>query len=84
MSFPQTRAALQAYDSEPTSGNADLVRVAFWLEAPTRTRARVPNPTVDEVRAVLKLASQHDWQFYANGSFCTKCGAAIGSGQECR
>ena len=27
---------------------------------------------------------QHVWQFYANGSFCTRCGAAIGSGQECR
>lgn len=84
MSYQKTRAALQDYDAEPTSGHADLVRVSFWLEAPTSTRARVTNPTVDEVRAVLKLAAQHDWQFYANGSFCKKCGASIGSGGECR
>jgi hypothetical protein len=83
MSYHQTRRALQDYDAEPTSGNADLVRVAFWLEAPTSTRARVTNPTVDEVRAVLTLAAQHEWQFYANGSFCRKCGAAIGDAREC-
>jgi hypothetical protein len=83
LSYTKTRGALQAYDSEPTSGNADLVRVAFWLEAPTDTRARVPNPTVDEVRAVLKLAGQHVWEFYANGSFCRRCGASIGTAGEC-
>lgn len=27
---------------------------------------------------------QHDWQFYANGSFCRKCGTQIGSGYPCR
>jgi hypothetical protein len=84
MSYQQTRAALQTYDAAPTSGHADLVRVAFWLEASTDIRARVPNPTVDEVRAVLTLAGQHDWQFYANGSFCRKCGKAIGDAGECR
>lgn len=84
MSYAKTREALQSHDAEPTSGNADLVRVAFWLEASTDVRARVHNPTVDEVRAVLTLAAQHDWQFYANGSFCRKCGAAIGDGRECR
>ena len=26
----------------------------------------------------------HEWQFYANGTFCTRCGAAIGSRAECR
>lgn len=25
----------------------------------------------------------HDWQFYANGTFCRKCGATIGSGVAC-
>lgn len=83
MSYRQTREAIASYDAEPTSGNSDLVRVAFWLEAPTTTRARMTNPTVDEVRAVLTLAAKHEWQFYANGSFCKKCGASIGSGGEC-
>ena len=83
MSYPKTRAALQTYDAEPTSGNADLVRVAYWLEASTDTRARVVNPTVDQVRAVLVIDAQHEWQFYANGSFCRKCGASIGSTREC-
>ena len=32
----------------------------------------------------LKTAREHDWQFYVNGSFCTRCGAAIGSGRACR
>jgi len=27
---------------------------------------------------------QHEWEFYANGSFCKRCGAAIGSGVKCR
>jgi hypothetical protein len=26
---------------------------------------------------------KHEWEFYVNGSFCKKCGAAIGSGQSC-
>ena len=26
----------------------------------------------------------HDWQFYANGTFCNRCGASAGSGQECK
>ncbi len=80
----KTRRALQRYDAEPTSGHADLVRMAFLLEAPADVCVRVQNPSVDEVRAVLTLASQHEWQFYANGSFCRKCGAAIGDGRECR
>ena len=84
MSYEKTRDALHLYDFEPTSGSADMVRVCFWLEAPTTTRARIQNPTVDEIRAVLKLAEQHDWEFYANGSFCRKCGAQIGSGYPCR
>lgn len=29
-------------------------------------------------------AREHEWEFYANGSFCKRCGAAIGSGQPCR
>lgn len=27
---------------------------------------------------------EHKWVFYMNGSFCERCGAAIGSGTECR
>lgn len=26
----------------------------------------------------------HEWQFYANGSFCRRCGASIGSPYACR
>lgn len=27
---------------------------------------------------------KHDWYFYANGTFCRRCGTQIGSGYECR
>lgn len=27
---------------------------------------------------------EHQWQFYANGTFCTRCGTSIGSGYPCR
>lgn len=84
MSYEKTRTALDVYDFEPTSGSADMVRVSFWLEAPTNVRGRIQNPTIDEIRAVIKLSEQHDWQFYGNGSFCRKCGAAIGSGRACQ
>jgi hypothetical protein len=36
-----------------------------------------------EELAALK-APKHEWEFYANGSFCRRCGAAIGSGMPCR
>jgi hypothetical protein len=26
---------------------------------------------------------QHDWLFYANGTFCRRCGVQLGSGQPC-
>jgi hypothetical protein len=84
VSFEKTRTALNLYDFEPTSGSADMVRVSFWLEASKEIRARIPNPTTEEIRAVIKLSEQHEWQFYANGSFCRKCGASIGSGYPCR
>jgi hypothetical protein len=32
----------------------------------------------------LVAEKKHDWYFYANGTFCTKCGAQMGSGQPCR
>jgi hypothetical protein len=34
--------------------------------------------------AELVAAPQHQWEFYANGSFCRRCGAQIGSGTPCR
>lgn len=34
--------------------------------------------------ALIEGKRKHEWEFYANGSFCKHCGAAIGSGQECR
>lgn len=27
---------------------------------------------------------EHEWVFYANGTFCSVCGASIGSRDECR
>lgn len=27
---------------------------------------------------------EHKWEFYANGTFCTRCGAQIGSGYDCK
>ena len=32
----------------------------------------------------IKELSEHKWQFYANGTFCVNCGAAIGSGTPCK
>jgi len=29
-------------------------------------------------------AREHEWEFYMNGTFCKRCGAAIGSGSPCR
>jgi hypothetical protein len=31
-----------------------------------------------------KEKREHEWEFYMNGSFCKKCGAAIGSGVSCK
>ena len=27
---------------------------------------------------------EHDWYFYANGTFCKRCGVPIGSGVDCK
>jgi hypothetical protein len=27
---------------------------------------------------------EHQWEFYANGTFCKRCGAQIGSGVDCK
>jgi hypothetical protein len=50
--------------------------------------------SLDEALAALKAEAEkrdaapprreHQWEFYVNGSFCTRCGAAIGSGMPCR
>jgi len=34
--------------------------------------------------ACVEPQRQHEWEFYMNGSFCKRCGVAIGSGQPCR
>lgn len=31
-----------------------------------------------------KAPKKHDWVFYMNGSFCSRCGVRIGSGTECQ
>ena len=84
MAYERTQRALADYDNEPTSGNADLVKVSFYLEADATTRACLQNPTVGEVRAAVKLREEHKWRFYANGSFCERCGAGIGEGRSCQ
>lgn len=33
---------------------------------------------------VAPAPREHVWQFYMNGSFCTRCGVAIGSNVPCR
>ena len=35
-------------------------------------------------RALADERPTHEWEFYMNGSFCKRCGAAIGSGSPCR
>ena len=84
MAYQKTRDALALYDMEPTDASRDLAQVAFYLEAPTNVRARIQNPTIGQIKAVLELDGKHEWEFYANGSFCRKCGAAIGSPYSCR
>ena len=32
----------------------------------------------------LVVKREHEWQSYANGSFCRRCGTSIGSGMPCR
>lgn len=27
---------------------------------------------------------KHQWQFYMNGTFCTRCGCSIGDPEECK
>ena len=39
---------------------------------------------IRKLGGVSEDKKQHQWEFYANGSFCKICGAAIGSGQPCR
>lgn len=67
MSYTKTREALQSYDADPTGDKADLVRVAFWLEASTAVRACVRNPTVREVRAVLRSCDLEILKFESTG-----------------
>ena len=55
--YTKTRDALAAYFDAPTPANAELVRVTFWLEAPTRDRVR-PTPTsVDEIWDLVRRRS---------------------------
>ena len=57
--------------------------------------SEVPDDTV--VRAILTCPEcvpkivrdtpaekKHDWRFYANGTFCLRCGVAIGDPRPCQ
>jgi len=64
--------------------------VSNELPEDTTLRAVAICPECIEVKKVIfaedqvKEEPQHEWEFYMNGSFCKKCGAAIGSGAKCR
>jgi len=32
----------------------------------------------------LVVAREHEWQWYMNGTFCSRCGAQLGDGRTCR
>lgn len=40
---------------------------------------------LDNILAILEEIPklEHEWEFYMNGSFCKRCGVAIGSGAPC-
>lgn len=59
---------------EQLKGTVSQLGDAMWLAEQTRLH--------DELTKVT--ARQHDWEFYANGTFCRRCGAQIGSGVPCR
>lgn len=48
------------------------------MEANPNTRAGI---WIDQLRSLIP---KHDWQFYMNGTFCSRCGEPIGSQQPCR
>lgn len=52
--YAKTREALAAYFDAPSNATAELVRLAFWLEAPTRVRGQQQNRTVDEIWAIVR------------------------------
>jgi hypothetical protein len=37
-----------------------------------------------QLHSAVPAERQHEWQFYANGSFCRRCGASIGDQRACR
>jgi len=40
---------------------------------------------LDNVLAILEETKlEHKWEFYMNGSFCTRCNAQMGDGSSCR
>lgn len=52
--YSGTLKALADYDAEPSPSRADVVRVAFWLEAPMGARVKHPNPSIDTIRKVTR------------------------------
>lgn len=32
----------------------------------------------------LTVTREHEWQFYMNGTFCTRCNAQLGDGTKCQ
>lgn len=53
-----------------------------WIET-TFEELQVGKPITIKI-VERPIAKKHEWEFYMNGSFCKKCGAAIGSGVECK
>lgn len=55
------------------------------IDPATATGPQLQARCAADVEAVLvKLERAHAWQSYMNGTFCTRCGAALGSGMPCR
>jgi hypothetical protein len=53
--------------------NDDKCEACGWFEG-KQTRYTEP----------VKAERKHAWQFYMNGTFCTRCGVAIGDSRECK
>ena len=61
---------------------SDLALVALRHDAVREN----DQPTKDAIDAEMKrrVTPQHQWQWYMNGTFCTRCNAQLGDGSPCR
>lgn len=56
-----------------------------WYNKGGVIRMIKPEPSVDSPQVDSQpVVKEHDWKFYMNGTYCTRCNAPIGSGLPCR